>query len=257
MQSIIQDVVKLVLKSDLDRDGYLNNKERDILGKRLSISMELYGIVFDIDKFLLAVERHPSISGALTIVRHLLPIDDNDKKRLLVSSFRDSININFDNVDNANSKSMEDDVYDMFYTPISDDVHRGDAHSIGMCKEYHARNNGQLPLLISISPTMSNSILGLRCSVSSGVVKHHLISTPKVIMNSHHHHHHHFLQHHSPSRCRRNLWKVLREAVISGRVTKISAMTSSKMIPSSNDLEKTAVLIGNKNKLDPWDEESQ
>ena len=112
MQSIIQDVVKLVLKSDLDRDGYLNNKERDILGKRLSISMELYGIVFDIDKFLLAVERHPSISGALTIVRHLLPIDDNDKKRLLVSSFRDSININFDNVNNANSRSMEDDVYD-------------------------------------------------------------------------------------------------------------------------------------------------
>ena len=143
----------------------------------------------------------------------------------------------------------------MFYTPISDDVHRGDAHSIGMCKEYHARNNGQLPLLISISPTMSNSILGLRCSVSSGVVKHHHISTPKVITNSHHHHHH-FLQHHSPSRCRRKMWKVLREAVISGRVKKISAMTSIKMIPSSNDLEKTAVLIGHKNKQDPWDEES-
>jgi hypothetical protein len=218
--------------------------------------MELYGIVFDVDKFLLAVERHPSISGALTIVRHLLPNDNNDEKRLLMS-FRDSIKPNVKSVDNVDNRRIEDDVYDMFYTPISDDVHRGDAHSIGMCKEYHARNNGQLPLLISISPTRSNNILGLRCSVSSCGVKHHLITLPKVVMKSHHHHHHHHYQHHSPSRCRRKMWKVLREAIISERVTKTSSMSSTKMIPSSTDLEKTAVLIGHKNTVDPWDEESQ
>jgi hypothetical protein len=209
--------------------------------------MELYGIVFDIDKFLLAIE-------ALTIVRHLLPNDNNDEKRLLML-FRDSIKPNFKSVDNVDNRSIEDDVYDMFYTPISDDVHRGDAHSIGMCKEYHARNNGQSPLLISISPTRSNSILGLRCSVSSSGVKHHLITPPKVVMKSHHHHQH--FQHHSPSRCRRKMWKLLREAIISGRVTKTSAMSTTKMIPPSNDFEKTAVLIGHKNTLDPWDEESQ
>ena len=97
---------------------------------------------------------------------------------------------------------------------------------------------------------MSNSILGLQCSVSSGGVKHHLITPPKVVMKSHHHHYHHF-QHHSPSRCRRKMWKVLREAIISERVTKTSAMSSS------TDLEKTAVLIGHTKTVDPWDEESQ
>jgi hypothetical protein len=53
------------------------------------------------------------------------------------------------------------------------------------------------------------------------------------------------------------MWKLLREAIISGRVTKTSAMSTTKMIPPSNDFEKTAVLIGHKNTLDPWDEESQ
>jgi hypothetical protein len=169
-------VVKLVLQCDVDRNGYISKKEADVLGKRLSISMELYGIMFDIQKFHRAVGLSSSIGGVMTIVRHLLP-DENDK---LSSFYRTDSMVSDADFDRAGKEEAkegeekeeeeeeeegEDDVYDMFYLPVEEDIHRGDARAIHLCKEYCARN-GELPKLISISPARGDSLMGLRCSVS-------------------------------------------------------------------------------------------
>jgi hypothetical protein len=167
-------VVRLVLKSDADRDGYINKKEADVLGKRLSISMEVYGIVFDIQKFHRAVGLTPSIYGVLTIVRHLLP-HENDRQSTLNSMdsivsdaeffYRAGKEDGKGGLEMENEEEGEDDVYDMFYLPVEEDFHRGDARAIHLCKEYCAKN-GELPKLISISPARRDSLVGLRCSVS-------------------------------------------------------------------------------------------
>ena len=180
-QSVVQEVVKLVLQSDVDRDGYINKKEAAVLGKRLSMSMEVYGIVFDTEKFHRAVGLSPSICGVLTIVRHLLP-DENNR----VPSFY-SIDSTDSDANNDRPKEEEeeeekeeekeerekeedkgkDDLYDMFYMPVEEYCHRGDAQAIHLCKSYCAMT-GELPKLISIAPSKRRILIGLRSSVSSG-----------------------------------------------------------------------------------------
>ncbi|KAL3817294.1 hypothetical protein ACHAXA_003215 [Cyclostephanos tholiformis] len=167
-QSVLQDVVKLVLHSDVDRDGYISKRESDVLVKRLLISMEAYGIVFDTQKFHHAVGLNPSIYGVLAIVRRLLP-DENNKP----SSFYSLDSIDSDpehdkvGLEGVWEEEGKDDVYDMFYVPVEEDFHRGNARAIRLCKEFCARN-GELPRLISISPARRNRLAGLRCSVSGG-----------------------------------------------------------------------------------------
>jgi hypothetical protein len=172
-------VVKLVLQSDVDRDGYISKKEAAVLGKRLSMSMEVYGIVFDTKKFHRAVGLSPSICGVLAIVRHLLP-DENDRLQSFYSIDSTDSDADIDRaeeeVENEVEKEKEkekekeegkDDVYDMFYVPVEEDFHRGDAQAIHLCKEYCAMN-GELPKLISIAPSKRHILMGLRSSVSSG-----------------------------------------------------------------------------------------
>ncbi len=175
-----------MLQSDIDRDGYISKQEADVLGKRLLISMEANGIVFDIRKFHHAVGLSPSICGVLAIVRHLLP-DENDNLASFYSM--DDIDSNpeqgglglekvvweeerwEEREEREEREEQEeegtDDVYDMFYMPVEEDFHRGNAHAIHLSKEYCARN-GELPRLVSISSARWNSLAGLRCSVSGG-----------------------------------------------------------------------------------------
>jgi hypothetical protein len=153
-QVVLQDVVKLVLQSDLNRDGTINKREANILAKRLAISLEIYGIVFDTEKFHRAVGLSPSICGVLTIVRRLLP-DEHGETR---ASFYD--------MDDDEDDIDEDDVYDMFYVPVERETLRGCAESIHMAKEY-TDIHGERPSLISISPCLRKSMHGLRVSVSS------------------------------------------------------------------------------------------
>ena len=154
-QVVLQDVVKLVLQSDLNRDGTINKREANILAKRLAISLEIYGIVFDTEKFHRAVGLSPSICGVLTIVRRLLP-DEHGETR---ASF-------YDMDDDEDDIDEEDDVYDMFYVPVERETLRDCAESIHMAKEY-TDLHGERPSLISISPCLRKSMHGLRVSVSS------------------------------------------------------------------------------------------
>ena len=151
-----------------------------MLGKRLLISMEANGIVFDMRKFHHAVGLSPSICGVLAIVRHLLP-DENDMPTAFYSMDDKNSNPEHDGLGLENvaweeerweekeklEEEGKDDVYDMFYVPVEEDFHRGDAHAIHLSKEFCARN-GELPRLVSISSARWNSLAGLRCSVSGG-----------------------------------------------------------------------------------------
>jgi len=152
-QVVLQDVVKLVLQSDIDRDGVISKKEGNILAKRLSLSLEIYGIVFDEQKFHRAIGLSPSICGVMTIVKRLLP-DEHDR----LSSFYSV------DSDSDNEEEEKDDVYDMFYVPVEEQFGRGCADSILLCKEYVAEK-GEQPKFMSISPSLRMSVRGLRCSV--------------------------------------------------------------------------------------------
>ena len=155
-QAVLQDVVKMVVRADLDRDNQLSRKEANILATRLALQLEVYGIVFDADKFHRAVGLSPSLGGALKIVKRLLPDEDGR-----TSSFYSS------GSDSDDEESTEDDVYDMFYLPVEQQYNKGCADSIRLCKEYVAQR-GRRPSLISIAPSLRESLKGLRCSVGLG-----------------------------------------------------------------------------------------
>ena len=161
--------MRLVLQSDINRDGIICKKEADILAKRLSMSLEIYGIVFDEQKFHRAVGLSPSLAGVMTIARRLLP-DEHDR----VSTFYDSAVSDSSEEDDegAEDSDNDDDVYDMFYVPVEDRLTQGDADAIGLCKEYLAKR-GEQPTLISVAPALGKSVKGLRCSVSSSKMGEH------------------------------------------------------------------------------------
>jgi len=156
-QVVLQDVVKLVLQSDVDRDGRFNKREANILETRLLLSLQIYGIVFDTEKFQRAVGLSPSLCGVMTIVKRLLPDENNQ-----ISTFYDKA----DSAADDEEDNDDDDVYDMFYVPTEDQFQKGDAESIQLCKEYLALR-GKRPTLQSIAPSVRKSFKGLRCSLSS------------------------------------------------------------------------------------------
>lgn len=158
---VLQDVVKLVLQSDVDRDGKLNKREANILETRLLLSLQAYGIVFDTEKFQRAVGLSPSLCGVMTIVKRLLPDENNQ-----ISTFYDKADSAADNEEEEVEDNDDDDVYDMFYVPTEDQFQKGDAESIQLCKEYLALR-GKRPTLQSIAPLSRKSFKGLRCSLSS------------------------------------------------------------------------------------------
>jgi len=163
-QVVLQDVVRLVLQSDMDRDNALSRKEATILERRLSYNLhDMHGISFDAEKFHRAVGLSPSLFGVMRIVKRLLP-DENNR----LSSFYD---INSDDDEDTiltgfeDDDSSEDDVYDMFYVNVEDEFSRGCTDSIQMAKEYVERRGGVRPTLMSLSPSMTSSVRGFRQSV--------------------------------------------------------------------------------------------
>lgn len=155
-QAVLQDVVKMVVQSDIDRDGMLSKKEANMLAARLSIMAKVYGIVFDADKFHRAVGLSPSLGGVMKIVKRLLPNEDDGD-----ASF------NSMESESDDEESVDDDVYDMFYVPVEANFNKGCAESIRLCKEYVA-TRGRRPSLMSIAPSARKSIKGLRCSIGLG-----------------------------------------------------------------------------------------
>ena len=79
---------------------------------KIKVKLEVYGIYFDEDKFLRAIALNPSLCGAITVVRKLLPVeyqeDENDFNK---SRMRSSCVSHYDDDESLD----EDDVFDMFY----------------------------------------------------------------------------------------------------------------------------------------------
>ena len=168
-QVVLQDVVKLVLQSDIDRDGIISKREADILAHRLQISLDVYGIVFDAEKFHRAVGLSPSICGVLAIVQRLLPDDEGEYRRSTFYSL-DSEDEDYGVDEGQDDDDDDDDVYDMFYVPVEGEFNRGCAESISMCRQY-SEVYGERPSLISLAPAQRKSMNALRVSVSANSLK--------------------------------------------------------------------------------------
>lgn len=114
----------MVLKSDIDHDNMISKKEAEILETRLALSLQVYGIVFDRQKFHRAVGLSPSLCGVMTIVKRLIP-DESDR----VSSFYDTVcsdsSDDESQIERFLSGREEEDVYDMFYVPVEDQCKKG------------------------------------------------------------------------------------------------------------------------------------
>ena len=120
----------------------------------LQISMDAYGIIFDTEKFNMAVGLSPSVVNVLTIVKRLLP-DENDG----ASSF-----YSVESDDDESSTSEEDDVYDMFYYPVERETTMMCPDTLRMCEEY-SKIHHKSPKLMSLETRGSwrRSLRQLRC----------------------------------------------------------------------------------------------
>ncbi|KAL3804490.1 hypothetical protein HJC23_002529 [Cyclotella cryptica] len=161
-QAVLQDIIKLILRSDVDRDGMLNKVEAKTLEFNLKLSLDAYGIVFDTDKFYRAIGLSPSLVNVITIVKRLLP-DQTDE---LSSS--NSIGTE-DEEDTDSDEDNKDDAYDMFYIPVERESRMLCPDTLRLCNEYFHKM-GRRPTLMSLAPTESwrRSLRRLRCDVGLG-----------------------------------------------------------------------------------------
>ena len=161
-QAVLQDIIKLILRSDIDRDGMLNKVEAKTLESNLKLSLDAYGIVFDTDKFYRAIGLSPSLVNVLTIVKRLLP-DETDEFSSFYSIGSD------DDEYSESDEDHEDDAYDMFYIPVERESRMLCPDTLRLCNEYFHKK-GRRPTLISLAPTESwrRSLRRLRCDVGLG-----------------------------------------------------------------------------------------
>ena len=150
-QLVLQDIVRLVLNSDIDRDGIISKSEAKLLEFKITVSLKIYGITFDKEKFQRAIGLSPSLCGVMTIVKRLLP-DKNNR----LSSFY-SVVSDYSSSDEEGSSSFgydegEDDDYDMFYIDVEEQSNRGDVDTLSICKDYFQKK-GRRPKLMSLSPS--------------------------------------------------------------------------------------------------------
>jgi len=165
-QQVVQDVVRLVLQCDRDRDNAFSRNEATHLERRLSYHLhDIYGISFDAEKFYRAVGLGPSLYGVMRIVKRLLPdknnrlssfydIDSDDDEETILTGFEED-------------DSSEDDMYDMFYVNVDDEFNKGCTDSIQMAKEYVERRGGERPSLMSLTPSMRKGVRGFRLTVTN------------------------------------------------------------------------------------------
>jgi hypothetical protein len=106
---VLQNVIKEILRSDFDRDGMLNRRERTALATSLELSLGAYGIVFDVEKFHRAIGLSPSLMNTMTIVKRLIPDKDN-RLSSFYSAMSDSIS--------ESHTSEQENLFDLFYIPI-------------------------------------------------------------------------------------------------------------------------------------------
>lgn len=137
----------------------LNKVEAKALEARLKLSLDAYGVVFDTEKFYRAIGLSPSLVNVISIVKRLLP-DENNR----VSSFNSD-----DSDDEYNSEEEEeddDDEFDMFYIPVERETSCLCPDTLRMCQVYQEKI-GRRPTLLSLAQheTLRHSLSRFRCEV--------------------------------------------------------------------------------------------
>lgn len=98
-QRIVQDIIAIVVKSDRDNDNSIDKSEAKTLALRIRLSLQEYGVVFDIEKFLKAIGDGPTVQSVIGIVQKLLPSNKEEE----------------DGDDSDSDEESDDEMYDMFY----------------------------------------------------------------------------------------------------------------------------------------------
>ena len=130
-QRVVQDILKIVVLSDVNNDGMYNqlppgidaapNRTPNTLGTfckvetkmlvlKIRVALQEYGIEFDENKFYALMKRNPTVTRTFSIVKRLLPVDDLDDetRRSILSGDRQGSD------DSSSDESKdEDDLYDM------------------------------------------------------------------------------------------------------------------------------------------------
>lgn len=160
-QAVLQDIIKSILRSDVDRDCKLNREEAEALKRRLKISLDAYGVVFDVEKFHRAIGLSPSLFNVITIVKRLLP-DENNR----LSSFYSVVSDDEGDIDDE--EEQDDDYFDMFYIPVERETQVLCPDTLIMCEEY-SQKMGRRPTLLSLArqqeSSWRSSLRRLRCEV--------------------------------------------------------------------------------------------
>ena len=99
-QKIVQDIVRIVIKSDANNDQTFCKVESKMLALKIRLQLQEYGVEFDEMKFYKVLNVDPSLPRVLKIVQKLIPKFGEDDES---ESDEDDINEDF-----------EDDMYDMF-----------------------------------------------------------------------------------------------------------------------------------------------
>ena len=150
-EAVLQNVIKEIIRCDLDRDGMLNRKEAAVLATSLQVGLGAYGIVFDVNKFHRAIGLSPSLFSAVAIVKRLIPDRDNR-----LSSFYSAMSDTIAETTTSELEHEEDTLFDMFYIPIRRAFEGSLADTI-----YTVKNKLQGPKYMSLSPAPRHSFMSL------------------------------------------------------------------------------------------------
>ena len=119
-------------------------------------------MVFDVEKFHRAIGLSPSLFNVITIVKRLLP-DENNR----LSSFYSVVS---DDEGDGNEDD-DDDYFDMFYIPVERETQVLCPDTLIMCQEY-SQKMGRRPTLLSLAhqqdSMFGSSLRRLRCEVGLG-----------------------------------------------------------------------------------------
>ncbi|KAL7542326.1 hypothetical protein ACHAXR_013309 [Thalassiosira sp. AJA248-18] len=97
-QRIVQDVLKIVMMSDVNNDGRFCKVETKMLCLKISLQLQEYGVEFDEGKFYRVMSGDPSVAKTISIVKRLIP----------------SLNENEDDSIQSEGEDEDDDTWNMF-----------------------------------------------------------------------------------------------------------------------------------------------
>lgn len=112
---IVQDTIEIVLRSDRDNDNSIDKNEAKTLALRISLALQEYNVVFNIEKFLIAIGNEPTVEKVIALVQKLLP---GDKKN-------DNNSVSDSDEDSDEDSDGEIEMYDIFHMAEDEEGQEG------------------------------------------------------------------------------------------------------------------------------------